>query len=181
MRLRLLGLATALLCLAVPHTAHAEDDSYFGPQFGLFYPSGAAMRSALGDSWFSFGASRIRTLKLDERHWVHDWSGVSQSQNGSKIFILTASAGYVVPFGTNSENFEPYIAVRAGLSYIDYAINTGSGRRSAKRIAPNGNAAIGFNINRRINIEARYDIYTQYDGLSFNGLTVALRIGLARF
>ena len=67
------------------------------------------------------------------------------------------------------------------MSYIDYAINTGSGRRSAKRIATNGNAAIGFNINRRINIEARYDIYTQYDGLSFNGLTVALRIGLARF
>ena len=73
------------------------------------------------------------------------------------------------------------MAVRAGLSYIDYAIDTGGGRTASKRIGLNGNAAFGVNIDKRINLEARYDVFTAQDGLNFNGLTLFLRIGLGRF
>ena len=178
---RLLALTACLAAVAAPVAATADEDSYFGPQIGLFYPANQTLRDALGDSWFSFGASRIRVFDLQERKWAHDWQAISQSRMGSKIFILTGSAGYVVPFASSGSDTQPYFAIRAGLAYIDYAINAPGGRRSAKRIGVNGNAAVGVSVGRRFNLEARYDVFNGYDGMTFNGLTLSLRFGMLRF
>ena len=177
---RLFALTACLCAVAVPVTAMADEDSYFGPQVGLFYPANQTMRNALGDSWFSFGATRIRMFKLQERKWVHDWQAISQRNNGSSIFILTGSAGYVMPFMSSGGDTQPYAALRGGLSYMDYAVNTPGGRKSAKRIGVNANAALGVNFSSRLNLEARYDVFSGYDSLTFNGLTLSLKFGMAR-
>ena len=177
---RLLALTGCLAAVAAPVAATADEDSYFGPQVGLFYPANQTLRDALGDSWFSFGASRIRVFELRERKWAHDWQAISQRRMGNSIFILTGSAGYIMPLGTPGSGTEPYFAIRGGLAYMDYAISTPGGRRSAKRIGVNGNAAVGVNINRRFNLEARYDVFNGYDSLTFNGLTLSLRFGMLR-
>ena len=178
---RLLASTACLAAVAVPVAATADEDAYFGPQVGLFYPSDRTLRNALGDSWFSFGASRVRMFELQERKWAHDWQAISQRNLGSSIFILTGSAGYVMPFASSGSDTQPYFAIRGGLAYLDYAINVPGGRRSAKRIGVNGNAAVGVNISRRFNLEARYDVYNGYDSLTFNGLTLSLQFGLVRF
>lgn len=178
---RLFALTACLAAVAAPVAATAQEDSYFGPQVGLFYPANRTLRNALGDSWFSFGASRIRMFELQERKWAQDWQAISQRDAGSSIFILTGSAGYVIPFASSGSNTQPYFAIRGGLAYIDYAVNTPGGRKSAKRIGVNGNTAVGVNISRRFNLEARYDVFSGYDGLTFNGLTLSLRFGMVRF
>ena len=178
---RLFALTACLAAVAAPVAATADEDSYFGPQVGLFYPTNQTLRNALGDSWFSFGASRIRVMELQERKWAHDWQAITRRNNGSSIFILTGSAGYIMPFMSSGSDTQPYFAIRGGLAYIDYAINTPGGRRSAKRIGVNANAAVGINLNRRFNLEARYDVFNGYDSLTFNGLTLSLKFGMARF
>lgn len=177
---RLIALAACAGAVAVPIVAKA-DDAYFGPQIGFFFPSSSALRDALGDNWFSFGVSRIRIFDLNQSKISHDWQAISQRRDGNSIFILTGSMGYAYPLSAGSEKFKPYVAFRAGVSYMDYAITTGGGRKASKRFGLNGNAAFGVNIDRRINIEARYDVFTAQDGLSFDGLTLFLRVGLARF
>ncbi len=161
--------------------AKAEEDSYFGPQVGLFYPQSTVLKNALGDSWFSFGASRIRLFDMNQRKIAHDWQAISQRDNGSNIFILTGSLGYVMPLAQEGATTQPYFAVRGGLAYIDYAIETPGGRESGKRIGGNANMALGMLISNRLNIEARYDWWSGYDGLSFNGMTLSARYGIVRF
>lgn len=177
---RLFALAACAGAVAVPLTASAQD-AYFGPQVGLFFPASKAMRTALGDSWFSFGASRIRIFDVNQAKWAHDWQAINQRKNGNSIFILTGSMGYVYPLSAGTEKYKPYFAVRGGLSYIDYAVTTGGSRAANKRFGLNGNTAFGVNIDKRINIEARYDWFTAQEGLSFDGLTLSLRVGIARF
>ena len=178
---RLLALTACLAAVAAPVAATADEDAYFGPQVGLFYPANQTLRNALGDSWFSFGASRIRTFELQERKWAHDWQAISQRDAGSSIFILTGSAGYIMPLVSSGSDTQPYFAIRGGLAYIDYAVTTPGGRKAAKRIGVNGNAAVGVNVSRRFNLEARYDVFNGYDSLTFNGLTLSLRFGMVRF
>ncbi|HXH60997.1 MAG TPA: hypothetical protein VNI20_06525 [Fimbriimonadaceae bacterium] len=175
-------IALCLACVAaLPLSASASDDAYFGPQVGVFLPSNKGLRNALGDSWFSFGAGRIRGYDLDKYKIAYDWQAVNQRKNGNNVFILTGSIGFVRAFGRDGDSTIPYAALRGGLAYLDYSIDTPSGHQAGKRASLNANAALGINFNHRINLEARYDMWNSFDGITFNGLTIALTVGLARF
>ena len=181
LRHRLLTALAFVLAFALPFTSHAQSDGYFGPQIGVFMPQDQALRDALGDQWFSFGASRIRAFRPNEGKLAFDWTGVGQSRNGSTVFIFTGSFGYVVPFTSPGSSTRPYAALRVGAAYMDYAVDTSGGRVSDKRLGMNANAALGVNFSDRFNIEVRYDLWSEFDGLSFNGMTLAARIGLFKF
>lgn len=180
LRRPLLLVAAAAGLALLPLSAKAQD-AYFGPQIGFFFPKDEQLRDALGDSWFSFGASRMRAFRPNQGKIAFDWNAIGQKNDDNAVFILTGSVGYVIPFAPPGSGTEPYFAIRGGLSYIDYAIDTTSGRQSAKVLSPNANAALGVNVNGRVNLEVRYDMWSSYDGLSFDGLTLSLRVGLLRF
>ena len=181
LRRRLTVLAACLAALAVPHFASAQSTSYFGPQIGFFFPASKTLRDALGESWFSFGASRLRTFELRQRKLAFDWTAIGQNRNGSTVFILTGSVGYVAALSPLGASTEPYFALRAGLAYMDFAVDTPGGRESDKALGTNGNAALGVIFNKRFNIEARYDVWNSQHGISFNGLTLSARFGIVKF
>ncbi len=165
----------------IPAVSQADEDLYFGPQVGLYFPASSELRDALGDTWFSFGASFIRDTHMPDRRWAHDWQVLSRRDKGNKLFIFTGSFGYVASLGDPEDNFEPYAALRAGLSYMDYSIDLAGDYKSSKRLGFNANAALGVNLNRRVNIELRYDLFSQQDELTFDGLSLAVKVGLVRF
>ncbi len=175
-----IALTACVAALAMPLAAQAQD-AYFGPQIGVFIPRSQVLRDALGETWLSFGASRVRVFQANQGKLAYDWNAVGQRKDGSNLFILTGSIGYVIPFASPAADTQPYVALRAGLAYIDYAVNTPSGRESGKVLSPNANAAFGINFSNRVNLEVRYDVWSSYEGLSFDGITVALRVGLFRF
>jgi hypothetical protein len=181
LRRRLTVLAACLAAFAVPHLASAQSNSYFGPQVGFFFPASKELRDALGDSWFSFGASRLRTFELRQRKLSWDWNAIGQSRDGNTVFILTLSAGYVASLAQLGASTEPYVALRGGVSYMDFAVDTTSGREADKALGLNANAAFGLIFNKRFNIEARYDVWDSKNGLVFNGLTLSARFGLVKF
>lgn len=177
-------LAVVGVCAVAPAFAQLEDSGsgrYFGPEVGVFLPASEKLRNALGSSWFSIGAGSVRTGQFERQKFTWDWNTISQSKSGSKVFMGTVTYGMAIPLGQKYSMTQPYAAVRAGISYIDYAVNVGMGRESAKRFGPNANVEVGIMMNQRLSLAARYDLNPSYDGLGFSGLSLSLRYGLLRF
>lgn len=162
--------------------ADAQADPFLGPSIGVFYPSDNTLRDALGDAWISFGVSRVRIDPYSKQNLGFDWNAFSKERSGSKVFMIAGTMGYTVPFAKPGQQMRPYLAVRGGLSYIDYAVNKAVNNRvSGKRIGFNGNAELGVNVGERLNVSVRYDLFPDYEGLGFSGLSLSLKWGLARF
>ena len=174
---------TALaLCAVAPMTANAQAQSFLGPSVGIFFPTDSALRDAMGSSWFSFGASRVKIDQYQKKNTGFDWNAFSKSNNGSKVFMVAGTVGVTMPFGKPGDATRPYVAVRGGLSYIDYAVNTAALTRiGGKKVGFNGNVEVGVNVGHNFNISGRYDLFPSYEGLRFSGFSVALKWGIARF
>lgn len=176
-------LATALLAAALVPATVLADDRYIGPEFGFFIPTDSKLRDALGSQWFSIGLSTSREGELLRNRLGSNTNFISQSRNGNKVFIGSYSIGLFAPIGDGRPGggTRLYWAARAGVSYIDYAIGAGAARESGKRIGYNANAEIGILFTDRLALSARYDVNSRHDGFNFDGLSLQLRYGIARF
>lgn len=174
-------LSVAVASLAVLSTA-AASDPYFGPEIGLFLPASAELREALGESWFSAGVARVARNERNRNLVTTDWNVISKDHAGSRLFILTPSMGMVMPLGSRNGGGQLFLAGRVGVSYMDYAITMGSGeRRSGKAFGANANAELGVQLGDRLTLSVRYDVFSERDGLTFDGLSLSARFGLVRF
>jgi hypothetical protein len=182
---RLLLPLSAMALIAVPAASNAQysyDQNMVGPEIGVFQPNSAALRAELGSEWLSYGLGQTRVYgRQTGPRKTTSWNGISQTRNGSKVFMASASFGYVVPLGQSSSNFRPYIAGRFGGSYVDYAVDVDGGRLGGKKTGWNANAEFGIIIGQNITVSARYDAFPEYDGLSFNGLSLSVKYGMLRF
>ncbi len=91
------------------------------------------------------------------------------------------SLGLSQPLGDVGNDLRPYFAIRGGLSYIDYAIGAGAGRVGGKRLGYNINAEVGVMFGDRLSLSARYDTFSKHEGITFDGLSLNLKYGLAKF
>ena len=174
--LSLLALATVAL---FPLAGQAQ--VFVGPNVGVFLPTSSFLRDKLGNSWFSIGAGRMNPEQAKERKFSPDFNMISKRANGNALFMASATYGIVSPFNESGSEFRPYFAIRGGLSYIDYAITDGGTRRGGKKIGYNFNAEIGLIFADRVALSARYDFFSQHEGINFNGFSLNLKYGLARF
>ncbi|MCW5938369.1 MAG: hypothetical protein KF884_07540 [Fimbriimonadaceae bacterium] len=179
------SLGTVLAALTLVPVALAQSnqtEQFLGPEVGVFFPTSSKLKDRLGDSWFSFGFGRSTAVPGGKTRTAVDWTGFSKSSGGNKVFMGAVTFGAVLPLGETTSEVVPYVAGRAGLSYIDYAINvTPAQREGGKRLGYNANAEIGVNIGKRVNLAVRYDVFPQYDGFRFDGLSITLKYGLTRF
>jgi hypothetical protein len=158
------------------------NEQFVGPEAGIFFPQSQALKDALGDSWASFGVGQTKYYGYGTRRRpTKSWSAVSKRANGNHVFALSASYGYVFPLSNPDDGPMPFFAVRGGASYIDYGIGPSESRLSGKRLGMNANAEFGVVFNSRFSMSARYDVYPEHDGISFNGLTLEARYGIVRF
>jgi len=178
MRRSLTLLAVAAVAV-VPFAASAQ--VFIGPQAGVYLPNSSFLRDKLGDSWFSFGAGRMNVQQAKERKFGSDFNIISKRANGNALFMASATYGVVMPFGDGEGNIRPYGAIRGGLSYIDYAITDGLVRRGGKKVGYNFNAEVGVIFNNRLALSARYDFFSEHEGINFNGLSINLKYGLVQF
>lgn len=179
---RIISSLAMVAFVVTPMLTHAQTESFIGPTVGVFFPSDSTLRDALGNSWFSFGASRVKIDPYAKRNMGYDWNTFSKEQNGNKIFMVAGTIGSTMPFGKPGDMTRPYFAIRGGLSYIDYALNTSPATRlSSKRLGFNANAEFGINVGQRLNLSARYDLFPSYEGLRFSGFSLALKWGITKF
>jgi len=173
--------AALLAALAVPTVSLAQS---IGPKVGLFMPSSGTLRDAIGSSWFSIGLGNVNVDNYARTKIAPDLNFITGDSGGSKVVIVSYTLGVTQPLsavGLGKSDFLPYIAYRGGLSYTDYAVNTNGGRLSGKRLGYDINAEIGVIFQKNLSLSARYDVVSEHEGLNFNGLSLNLRWGIAKF
>lgn len=170
-----LAVAAALSPIAAAQTRYA------GPEVGLYFPSDSVLKDALGNQWISFGVTTMRQGTMQSQGIGTNWNVTSNSKNGNKVFMGSYTLGITKPFGDVGSQARPYFALRGGLSYIDYALTTNGNRISGKRLGYDANAEVGIMFGDRLTLSARYDVFSKHDGLKFDGLTLNLKYGLAKF
>lgn len=175
------SLALFAIALAVAPIAQAQGSRYAGPEIGVYLPSSSTLQSALGKQWMSFGVTTMRQGTQQSKAIGTNWNVISQSRNGNKVFMGSYSLGLSQPLGDVGNDLRPYFAIRGGLSYIDYAIGAGAGRVGGKRLGYNINAEVGVMFGDRLSLSARYDTFSKHEGITFDGLSLNLKYGLAKF
>lgn len=173
--------AAALAVIALPAASFAQS---IGPKIGLFLPTSSELRDAIGSSWFSIGLGNVNQNNYNRTKVSPDLNFITGDGGGSKVVIVSYTLGVTQPLsavGLGKSDFLPYFAYRGGLSYVDYAVNTGGGRSSGKALGYDINAEIGVLFQGNLSLSARYDLVSQHDGLNFNGLSLNLRWGIAKF
>jgi len=179
---RVLSVAFSAIAISAAVPTFASDSPWTGVEAGIFYPSNGPLRDALGDQWISLGLSSVKAVKQDRFKLTTDWHVIGQDKNGNKVLLVTPSFGVIFPFGKYTGSTQPYLAVRAGITYMDYSItNANDDRFSAKRFGYNGNVELGVNVGGRLNVALRYDVHSEFDDFSFNGLSITLKYGILKF
>ena len=170
-------LSIAVVLAAVSAEAQTR---YIGPDVGVFYPNSSTLRNALGENWVSIGATTMRSDAGSRNGIGTNWNVISKNSGGNSVFMGSYSLGLFQPLSDMSGT-RPYVAVRGGLSYIDYAIGPDTARIAGKRFGYNANAELGIIFSGRLTLSARYDVFSEHDGLNFDGLTFSLSYGIASF
>ncbi len=176
----LTGALITTLALAASVAAQAQT-RYIGPDIGVFYPSSSTLRDALGDSWFSIGATTMRDGVQQAKALGTNWNVISKSNGGNKVFMGSYSLGIYQPLSGPENSIRPFFALRGGAAYIDYALGPSNARTAGKRLGYNANVEFGITFNEKLSLSARYDVFSKYDGLSFDGLSLSLRYALVKF
>jgi hypothetical protein len=166
----------ALFCCSVAARAGAEVRlPDLSVNAGVFLPSSSSVRRAVGDAWFNVGISPSARRVGDRWTLQGDLEFISGSGNGGDVLLAPVTIGLAREFRPKDRGPVPFAAVRVGLAYMDYAVNTENGRQSAKRVEPTVNAEFALLLNDRTRLGLRYDLFPTVDGLRFDGLTVSLQ------
>ncbi|MES1227055.1 MAG: hypothetical protein ABUL72_00200 [Armatimonadota bacterium] len=179
----ILSLALSSACFAHAQWGNNVNQTFLGPEIGIFMPTDGTLKDAIGDRWFTYGLGSVGLSELAGNSKNSSFNIISGSGNGSKVYILGYSLGMVKVMGDlRKASIIPYFALRGGAAYMDYAVNTSAvTRESGKRIGLNGNAELGVMIGGKLSLAARYDIFTPADGLRFDGLSFSLKYGISGF
>lgn len=155
------------------------NDPNVGFKIGVFLPTNSAVKTALGDSWLSYGINFGTIQDASGRSMGADTSFLSREANGNRIFMGTLSYGVLMPLGgmKYGSAAQPYLAVRAGATYADYRI----GAISENGILFNGNVEVGINVGSNMNLSARYDLVGKTNGFDFSGATLQLKWQILSF
>lgn len=185
-----------LTLLVVPVFAMANPDSLqpapkakkksfgVGMEFSAFFPTDKDIIRAFSSSTYALGLTPTSIYFKEGNHFVWDLAFNGDSQNGSRYFSVVPSFGYMSVLSSegSASSFKPYFAARVGPAYTDYSVGyTGFARVKGRKFGWNANAEVGLFLTDKIRISARYDKFSELDGLDFGGLRTAITWQFARF
>lgn len=109
----------AALVLASSVLAHAQwqnaEQSFLGPEVGVFLPSGTEVKNGVGDRWTTYGLGQVSLSQVAKNRKASGFNVISGSGNGSKVYILGYTMGVNTPLGDpRRDQIVPYFTVRAG-------------------------------------------------------------------
>lgn len=170
--------ASALNMIVAPRPSF---HGLYGVKAGLYSPSSGALRSALGDRWFSFGVGRIRPSAKAGWKSGPDIEIIKHTNGANKAAFVTPSFVASRDFGTEGAKSFPYVSVGVGLSYFDYTLTLGGLTDSVKRFGPSAHLQAGYVFEGRFFVSLRYNIMPSYDGYGFGGLNLSVGYGFIKF
>ncbi len=167
--------ATVCACLAVG-TATAqgagEQDRErrtipVGVDFGVFFPTDRNTQLAFGSTWLRFGLSPLSFQEDSRWKFTFDIGFLHRSEGPNRATLIPVTFGLTRGFTDGESDTIPYVAVRVGPYFGD--VRVPSVAVDDEKIGFNANAAVGVSFNKQFYIEARYDVFSDFSGLDFNG------------
>jgi hypothetical protein len=182
--MRKLLFLTSLFCVSAPAFCQTTSSS---PTFGLgvvvgdFLPSSQTISHAFGSNILTYGLSPVSFGRPNSSGLTPNISIIAADQNGSNFLIIPVTLGYEYNFGDPSSSTVPYVRIEGGASYFSYSVNTSSGTVTGNDIGTVGDAEVGVEFSKVLRLSAKYYIFSEEHGLSFNGLDIGLTFSLFRF
>ena len=163
-------IALIIACTAAPA---AEKKISMALSIGAFMPVDSTTRDQFGGTW-----TRV-ALRSFERQKPTEWRFISEignyTANGdSSVSLTPITIGAQRGFGDNPD-VQPYVTLRGGpyfgrvedpLGAVDN--NTGL----------NVNAAFGVTFKQQFYVEIRYDYFSRFSGLNFDGISLSAGVRL---
>ncbi len=179
------GAALALALLAAAADASAQEQKtdprriHVGVDFGAFFPTSSEVRDAFGDTWFRIGISPLSFQDDDRWKFTFDVAVLQRSSGPNRATLIPVTFGATRGFPSGNKDTVPYVAVRVGPYWGD--VRVPSIAVDDEKFGVNGNAAVGVTFNKTFYVEARYDVFSDFSGLSFNGFFFSAGVKLFDF
>ncbi|MER3413673.1 MAG: hypothetical protein C4341_05445 [Armatimonadota bacterium] len=138
-----------------------------GVDFGAFFPTDGDTQDAFGSTWLRFGLSPLSFQDDNRWKFTFDIAFLHRSVGPNRATLIPATFGVTRGFVDGESATIPYVAARVGPYFGDVRIP--SIAVDDQKIGFNANAAVGVSFNRQFYIEARYDVFSDFSGLDFNG------------
>lgn len=180
--MRKLLILTSLLCASAPAFGQTSQPSTLGigVTVGDFLPSSKTISDAFGSNILTYGLTPTSFGRPNTSGLTPDISVIAADQNGSNFLIIPVTLGYEFHFGDTSSSTVPYARIEGGAAYFSYSVNTPGGTVTGNDIGTCGDAELGVEFSRSLRLSAKYYIFSEEHGLSFNGLQIGLTLNLFR-
>lgn len=155
-----------------------------GVKGGVYLPSQSVMKDVFGSSIFVFGLSFDDfSRQADKWRLTLDFDFISGREDGDKFFAAPVMASVGRVFGSPGDDFRPFVRVGAGVAYFDYSItNPDSNERfSTKRLGFGGDVEVGFFLNDKFRLSAKYLLFSKADDFDFSGLQITATYNVFKF
>lgn len=162
------------LLLAAGGTARADRQPLsIAVSWSEFFPAGRAVRRTAGSTWAGIGISPFTRHKREQPHF--DWDiTFLQHAGAGRLTLVPVTVGVEKAF-TPRTRIQPYVSLRGGPYYGHVRLPDGD-RSSA--VGFDANATLGVTFRERFFLEARYDYYSRFSGLSASGPTISAGVRL---
>ena len=151
----------------------AAQTASLGGNVGLYMPSNATVRAALGSSAMRFGFGPVDTQTRQDG-FRPSFGVINVSKNGNRLLAIPVTYGFERKLGSATGPFSPYYRVFGGGAYLDYRI----GAQNGKRFTPVFGGEVGLTLNSVARVFARYSVFSSTGGLNFSGLELVASFSL---
>jgi hypothetical protein len=151
-----------------------------GASVGDYIPSSTILRNALGDNVFTLGLTPLVFGRPAANRITPSFNIIGADQRGSNFLLVPVTLGYEYHFGDPTASTIPYARVDAGVCYFNYSIETPGPTINGSRFGETADLEVGVEFLKDIRLSARYYLFSEESGLSFNGLQLNLAIGIIR-
>jgi hypothetical protein len=174
--------ATGLL-LAVAHPASAQQDASSNTRpditirLGGYFTSNSTVSHTVGSSYLCGGIDYDIKSEVGTTRTILSADYISRSSGSNHLRIFPITVGQLI-MGTTNNGITPYYGVGMGGYFVNQDIASATtGNGSQDYVAFGGYAAVGFEYNRYLLVDARYHLVTPSHGINVDGLelTAGLR------
>lgn len=174
----------ALAAVSSSAFAQNQKDPNWGVSVGYYIPTSGEIRDQFGDALLRYGISPISNKYSKNWAVTPDVSILSASRDGSRAFVLPLSLNLTKGFDQGNGT-KTFVSFGAGPAYFDYRLYRTVGLNVVeykdKTVGWNANVEFGLLVNRRLSIEARYDVFEEQDGFDLSGWSISANYALFRW
>ena len=159
-----------------------------GVDLGVYMPTDSDVKNVFGKSWFRIGVTPLSFQRPGNWRFTFDLGFLKRSNDifvpegkgggttlRNDVTLIPVTFGFTRSF-TESTDFMPYIALRAGPYYA--RVDSDSFGVDESGFGINANAALGISFSQRFYIEARYDYFSKFEGIDFSGFSISAGVKL---